>query len=180
MVKSKLLGALLLTALGASAVQAASPGKNIVFETEFVNLRAQHSDEWAAEDEALQQKLAQMRQKYGRPPNIIHIMWDDHSLGEVGIRQMNKVLGYDTPRINQMADEGISFTRMYTEPSCTPTRTAALTGRIAARAGMHKVGFPPDGMGLHKDEVTIAEVLGKVGYQTAFIGKAHQGDIEQS
>lgn len=93
---------------------------------------------------------------------------------------MNKVLGYDTPRINQMADEGISFTRMYTEPSCTPTRTAALTGRIAARAGMHKVGFPPDGMGLHKDEVTIAEVLTKVGYKTAFVGKAHQGDIEQA
>ena len=93
---------------------------------------------------------------------------------------MNKVLGFDTPRLNQMAREGISFTRMYTEPSCTPTRTAALTGRLAVRAGMHKVGFPPDGMGLHKDEVTIAEVLSKSGYQTAFVGKAHQGDIEQS
>jgi len=57
-------------------------------------------------------------------------MWDDHSLGEVGIRQMNKLLGYDTPHINQMADEGISFSRMYTEPSCTPTRTAALAQRV--------------------------------------------------
>ena len=116
-----------------------------------------------------------MREKHGRPPNIIHIMWDDHSLGEVGIPEMNKLLGYDTPRINQMAREGIAFTRMYTEPSCTPTRTAALTGRLAVRAGMYKVGFPPDGMGLHRDEVTIAEVLGKVGYDTAFVGKAHQG-----
>jgi arylsulfatase len=48
----------------------------------------------------------------------------------VGIRQMNKLLGYDTPHINQMADEGISFTRMYTEPSRTPTRTAALAQRV--------------------------------------------------
>lgn len=172
--------AILLPLCGTSAAHAAGAGRNIVFDAEFVQLRDQHSQEWATADKVLQQKLAAMRKKYGKPPNIIHIMWDDHSLGEVGIRQMNKVLGYDTPRINQMADEGISFTRMYTEPSCTPTRTAALTGRIAARAGMHKVGFPPDGMGLHKDEVTIAEVLGKVGYQTAFIGKAHQGDIEQS
>jgi arylsulfatase len=45
---------------------------------------------------------------------------------------------------------------------------------------MYKVGFPPDGMGLHADEVTIAEVLGDVGYRTAFVGKGHQGDIEQS
>ncbi len=172
--------AMVLTICCAGAAQAASPGNKIVFDAEFVQLRAQHGEEWAAEDKLLRAKLAEMREKYGRPPNIVHIMWDDHSLGEVGIRQMNKVLGYDTPRINQMADEGISFTRMYTEPSCTPTRTAALTGRIAARAGMHKVGFPPDGMGLHKDEVTIAEILTKVGYKTAFVGKAHQGDIEQS
>jgi arylsulfatase A-like enzyme len=172
--------AMVLTICSVSATQAASPGNKIVFDAEFVQLRAQHGEEWAAEDKMLRAKLAEMRKKHGRPPNIVHIMWDDHSLGEVGIRQMNKVLGYDTPRINQMADEGISFTRMYTEPSCTPTRTAALTGRIAARAGMHKVGFPPDGMGLHKDEVTIAEILTKVGYKTAFVGKAHQGDIEQA
>jgi len=170
----------ILLSAGASLVVAATPGSKIVFDSEFVKARSQHSEKWAVEDKALQQQLAAMRKKYGKAPNIIHIMWDDHSLGQVGIPEMNKVLGYDTPRINQMADEGISFTRMYTEPSCTPTRTAALTGRLAVRAGMEKVGFPPDGMGLHKDEVTIAEVLTRVGYKTAFIGKGHQGDIEQS
>ena len=155
-------------------------GEKIVYDAEFVKLRAQHAEEWAAEDAMLRKKLADMHQRFGRPPNIIHIMWDDNSLGEVGIPEMNKVLGYDTPNINRMADEGISFTRLYTEPSCTPTRTAALTGRLAVRAGMYKVGFPPDGMGLHRDEVTIAEVLGAADYRTAFIGKGHQGDIEQS
>ncbi len=174
------LCALLLTGIGVSTAMAATPGEGIVFDAEFEKSRAQHTGQWAAEDKSLREKLAAMRKQYGKAPNIIHIMWDDHSLGEVGIPEMNKVLGYDTPRINQMADEGIAFTRMYTEPSCTPTRTAALTGRLAVRAGMEKVGFPPDGMGLHKDEVTIAEVLTQVGYKTAFIGKAHQGDIEQS
>lgn len=175
-----ILCALLLTGVGAGTAMAATPGQGIVFDAEFEKARAQHTEQWAAEDQALREKLEAMRKRYGKAPNIIHIMWDDHSLGEVGIPEMNKVLGYDTPRINQMAKEGIAFTRMYTEPSCTPTRTAALTGRLAVRAGMDKVGFPPDGMGLHKDEVTIAEVLTQVGYRTAFIGKAHQGDIEQS
>ena len=170
----------LLLLAAAMLAQGANPGRGIVYDAEFVKLRAQNAAEWAAEDAALRDKLAAMRKKYGRPPNIIHIMWDDNSLGEVGIPQMNKVLGFDTPNINRMAEEGISFTRMYSEPSCTPTRTAALTGRMSVRAGMYKVGFPPDGMGLHKDEITIAEVLGKVGYRTAFVGKAHQGDIEQS
>jgi len=170
----------LMLSTGASVVNAAVAGSKIVFDSEFVKARNQHSEEWATEDKALQQQLAAMRKKYGKAPNIIHIMWDDNSLGQVGIPIMNKVLGFDTPRINQMAKEGISFTRMYTEPSCTPTRTAALTGRLAMRAGMYKVGFPPDGMGLHEDEVTIAEVLSEVGYKTAFMGKAHQGDIEQS
>jgi arylsulfatase len=164
----------------AAIAASSNPAKGIVFEAEFVRLQEQKIEEWRAEDEALRERLAAMREKHGRAPNIIHIMWDDHSLGEVGIPEMNKVLGFDTPSLNRMADEGISFTRMYTEPSCTPTRTAALTGRLAVRAGMEKVGFPPDGMGLHKKEVTIAEVLTRVGYKTAFIGKAHQGDIEQS
>lgn len=160
-------------------VQAAA-GDRIVFAAEYQKLKEQKSADWAEQDKTIEQKLAALKAKHGKAPNIIHIMWDDHSLGEVGIPEMNKVLGYDTPNLNRMADEGISFTRMYTEPSCTPTRTAALTGRLAVRAGMHKVGFPVDGMGLAKGEVTIAEVLSKAGYDTAFVGKAHQGDIESS
>ena len=158
----------------------AAPGDRIIFAAEYQRLLEQKGDTWAGEDTAIAEKLKALEEKHGARPNIIHILWDDHSLGEVGIPEMNKVLGYDTPNINRMADEGISFTRMYSEPSCTPTRTAALTGRLAVRAGMHKVGFPPDGMGLAKEEVTIAEVLSKAGYQTAFVGKGHQGDIEES
>jgi len=155
-------------------------GARIIYDAEYTKLQEQHGEVWKAEDAAIQERLDAMRAKYGKPPNIIHIMWDDHSLGEVGDPMLNKVYGYDTPHINQLANEGTSFTRMYTEPSCTPTRAAVLTGRLAVRSGMYKVGFPVDGIGLHEDEVTIAEVLSKAGYQTAFVGKGHQGDIEQS
>jgi arylsulfatase A-like enzyme len=176
-----LLVAFIVTVLitGGSFAADKPPG-DIVYETEYVELWSQHGDKWNKEDKSLDKTLAELKKKFGKTPNIIHIMYDDNSLGEVGIPEMNKVLGFDTPRINQMADDGISFTRMYTEPACTPTRTAALTGRLAVRAGMTRVGFPVDGTGLHKDEVTIAEVLSEAGYKTAFFGKAHQGDIEQS
>ena len=176
-ITSTLAGLLLATA---GLPQIGLARGEIIFSTEYQQLQEQKSAAWSAQDRSIEEQLAALEKKHGKRPNIIHIMWDDHSLGEVGIRQMNKVLGYNTPSINRMADEGISFTRMYTEPSCTPTRTAALTGRLAVRAGMYKVGFPVDGMGLHEDEVTIAEVLSRAGYQTAFVGKAHQGDIEQS
>lgn len=164
---------LLIVALGfplASVAQA----DGLIHDAEQALLEKQHAQRWKAEDAELAGQLGAKR------PNLIHIMWDDQSLGEVGIPELNKVLGYETPRINQMADEGMAFTRFYTEPSCTPTRTAALTGRLAVRAGMTKVGFPVDGQGLHRKEVTIAEVLSRAGYRTSFVGKGHQGDIEQS
>jgi arylsulfatase A-like enzyme len=172
--------AICLLASAAQSLAAKRGDERVIYDGDFVKSRQEHGTAWAAEDGSLNQRLAELEKEHGKRPNIIHIMWDDNSLGQVGVPQMNKVLGFDTPRLNQMAREGISFTRMYSEPSCTPTRTAALTGRLAVRAGMHKVGFPVDGMGLNKDEVTVAEVLSKVGYQTAFVGKGHQGDIEQS
>lgn len=158
----------------------AESAENIVYEAEYLILQQQMNGAWKQEDAVVQKQLAALRAKYNKPPNIIHIMWDDNSLGEVGVPLMNKVLGFDTPQINKMAVEGISFSRMYTEPACTPTRAAALTGRLSVRSGMSKVGFPPDGMGLAAEEVTIAEVLSEVGYKTAFFGKGHQGDIEES
>jgi arylsulfatase len=179
--QSTCLGALIATGVSSALTSIpVSAAKPIIHDAEFTHVKTQYQQQWQQDDKQLQQVLAALKQKTGKRPNIIHVMWDDNSLGEVGIPEMNKVLGIDTPRINQMADEGISFTRMYSEPSCTPTRTAALTGRLAVRAAMTKVGFPPDGMGLHKDEITIAEVLSKAGYKTAFVGKAHQGDIESS
>lgn len=171
---------ILLTLSTLAFTSSAEPGSRIKFEAEFERVRTQHAEHWRSEDQQLREQLAAMEKIHGKRPNIIHIMWDDHSLGQVGIPEMNKVLGFDTPHINRMADEGAAFTRMYSEPSCTPTRTAALTGRLAVRSGMYKVGFPPDGQGLPGEEVTIAEVLSKAGYKTAFVGKGHQGDIKES
>ncbi len=67
---------------------------------------------------------------------------------------------------------------MYTEPSCTPTRVAAATGRLAVRSGMIFPIFPIHRMGLPDSEVTIAEVVDDT-YHTGFFEKAHFGDQEE-
>ena len=154
--------------------------KNIIHDAEYYVLEAQHGEKWAAQDKVLDKKLAKLKKKHGTPPNIIHIMWDDTAVGEIGVPQIQKTRGWETPNMNQFSKEGIYFARMYTEPSCTPTRAAALTGRHAVRNGMYNVGFPYEYGGLASEEVTMAEVLGQAGYATAFYGKAHLGDVESS
>ncbi len=177
----RLATALLCAITFSTAISWAETNAPIMHDAEHYLLLKQHRDAWAMEDQQIAQKLAVIRAKNGgKRPNIVHIMWDDSSLGEVGMPAFNQIRGYDTPHLNKMAKDGILFTRMYTEPSCTPTRSACLTGRLSKRTAMFKVEFPIEGSGLHKDEVTLAEVLSKAGYSTAFYGKGHQGDIEES
>jgi arylsulfatase len=107
-------------------------------------------------------------------------MWDDTGVGEVGVPQIQATRGFKTPNMNKFAAEGQYYARMYTEPSCTPTRAAFQTGRHAVRSGMYTVSFPYEYGGMSEKETTIAEVLSEVGYATAFYGKGHLGDIEQS
>jgi arylsulfatase len=161
-------------------ITTATAQNKIIHDAEQEILQEQFGEQWAEQDTEIQKKLDALYEKHGKRPNIVHIMWDDNSFGEVGIEEFNKIRGFDTPRLNKMGEEGITFTRMYTEPSCTPTRAAALTGRLAVRSGMYTVAFPPEGSGLPEEEVTIAEILSQAGYNTSFIAKAHQGDIEES
>lgn len=155
-------------------------GDGIVHDAEYYVLDAQHGDVWAAEDKALDARLAELREKFGAPPNIIHIMIDDTAVGEIGFPGIQKMRGFSTPNLNMFADEGINFMRMYTEPSCTQSRAAAMTGRHPIRNGMYNVSFPLEHGGLAAEEVTMGEVLGEAGYATAFFGKWHLGDIEES
>ena len=174
------LAAGLLTASMFTTALAQDADKAIVHDAEYYVLEAQHAKEWAGQDIALQAKIDALKKKHGRPPNLIHIMWDDTAYGDLGIPAIQKVRGLDTPNINRLGDEGILFTRMYTEVGCTPSRAAAATGRLAVRSGMYNIGMLLESHGIREKEVTIAEVLSKAGYATAFHGKWHLGDIEES
>lgn len=174
------IGAVVLFASGLASNKA-SATDDIIRDGEYNFLAAQHGDVWAEQDKSIDAKLAEYRdQNGGKPPNILYILIDDVSFGQMGNRAMNYVTGIDTQHINKLAQEGMSLMRMYTEPSCTPTRTAFLTGRHPVRAGVEEVKVALVGEGLASEEVTLPEVLKQAGYNTSHVGKWHQGDIEQS
>ena len=154
----------------------------IQHDAEHYILLEQHKGQWSSEDKEIDARLAEIQKKNnGKKPNIIYILIDDVGMGELGSPILNKVRGYKTPNINNFARQSLAFSRMYTEPSCTPTRAAFLTGRLPVRSHMLEAKIvPPEGSGLNKNEVTIAELLSKSGYNTAHVGKWHQGDIEQA
>ena len=161
--------------------QDANAENQIIHDGEYYFVQAQYKAVWEKEDKQIEARLADIRKKNGgKRPNIFYVLIDDISFGQMGNRTLNYVTGISTPNINDFANEGVTLMRMYTEPSCTPTRTAMLTGRHPVRTGLEEVKVALVGEGLSRDEVTIAEVLSKAGYNTVHIGKWHQGDIEEA
>ena len=143
--------------------------QEIIHDAEYYVLEAQYAEKWAQQDEELQAKLKALREKHGTPPNIIHIMWDDTAFGDIGIPALAAIRGFKTPNLDRMRDEGIMFTRMYTEVGCTPSRAACATGRLAVRSGMSNIGMLREAHGMRGDEVTIAEVLQQLARATVHV-----------
>ena len=111
-------------------------------------------------------------------PNIL-ILWGD----DIGITNISAysdgIMGYRTPNIDRIADEGVRFTDYYGEQSCTAGRAAFITGQSVYRTGMSKVGLPGVPIGLHEDDPTIAAALKEQGYATGQFGKNHFGDLDE-
>ncbi len=143
-----LVGILLLVSTGVASAQPRS--KPIQHDAEHYMLLAQHGNKWAQEDEAIAAKLEEVRNANGgKRPNIVFVLIDDVGFGEMGDPVLNHVRGYTTPNINAFARQSLTFSRMYSEPTCTPTRTALLTGRLPVRSHMLEPKIvPPEGTGL--------------------------------
>ncbi|WP_236012299.1 arylsulfatase [Marinobacter mangrovi] len=108
-------------------------------------------------------------------PNIL-VLWGD-DIGYWNISHNNHgMMGYPTPNIDRIADEGIAFTDYYGQQSCTAGRAAFIGGNVPVRTGMTKVGLPGAKEGWQKTDVTMATVLKSQGYATGQFGKNHQGD----
>ena len=153
----------------------------IVHDAEYKILEAQNGQQWAKDDKVVDSKLADIRKKNGgKAPNIIYILLDDVGFGEIGMDELSVTRGYKTPNLSAFAKEGISLQRAYSEPSCTPTRVAMMTGRYPIRTGLTEAKATLSGEGLSGKEVLISEVLKDAGYNTSHVGKWHMGEIEQA
>jgi len=110
-----------------------------------------------------------------KKPNIV-VLWGD----DIGIWNISKfsngMMGYRTPNIDRVANEGGLFTDYYSQQSCTAGRACFITGQNPIRTGLTKVGMPGATVGLQKEDPTIAEMLKPLGYATGQFGKNHLGD----
>ncbi len=177
----RLFSMFLVPILFAIGETASAAKQDIVHDAEYYILEAQHAELWAASDAVVDEKLAEFRERNGgKSPNILYILIDDIGFGDLGSKTLNSVRGYKTPAINEIAREGMRLSRMYTEPSCTPTRVAFMTGRHPIRNGMGNTSVDISGFGLAEKEVTLAEILSESGYSTVHIGKWHMGDIREA
>ncbi len=104
-------------------------------------------------------------------PNIILVITDDQGYGDVAAHGNTKIR---TPNLDELHAESVRLTNFHVDPTCSPTRSALITGRYSSRTGVwHTI------MGrsiVHRDETTFADVLSEAGYDTAFFGKWHLGD----
>ncbi len=111
-------------------------------------------------------------------PNILVVWGDD--VGQSNISFYTRgLMGYRTPNIDRIANEGMAFTDYYGEQSCTAGRSSFITGQSVFRTGLSKVGLPGAKEGMQEEDPTIATVLKAEGYATGQFGKNHLGDRDE-
>ena len=110
-------------------------------------------------------------QKPQSPPNVVVVITDDQGYGDLGAHGNTMIR---TPHLDRLHGESVRLTDFHVDPTCSPTRSALLSGRYSTRTGVwHTI------MGrslMHEDERTIAEQFRDAGYRTAMFGKWHLGD----
>ena len=110
-----------------------------------------------------------------KKPNILILWGDDIGWWNISFNSRGQ-MGYRTPNIDRVGNEGAVFTDYYGQQSCTAGRAAFITGQNPLRTGLTKVGMPGADLGLQAEDATIAEMLKPLGYATGQFGKNHLGD----
>jgi arylsulfatase A-like enzyme len=113
-----------------------------------------------------------------KKPNILILWGDDVGWWNISYNSRGQ-MGYRTPNIDRVGNEGVAFTDYYAQQSCTAGRAAFITGQNPIRTGLTKVGMPGADVGLQKEDATIAELLKPLGYATGQFGKNHLGDKDE-
>src|SRR6266705_6662351 len=113
-----------------------------------------------------------------KKPNILILWGDDVGWWNISYNSRGQ-MGYRTPSIDRVANEGVAFTDYYAQQSCTAGRAAFITGQNPIRTGLTKIGMPGADIGLSADDPTMAELLKPHGYAIGQFGKNHLGDKDE-
>ncbi|MEP4078471.1 arylsulfatase [Haloferula sp.] len=132
------------------------------------------------QDKAVAEKLASLKSTTGKRPNILWIVVDDMGYGDPGCYGGGAAIGAATPNMDKLAAEGLKLTSCYSQHTCTPTRSAILTGRLPVRTGLTRPILAGDKITKNPwaDEVSLAKLLSDSGYYTLLTGKWHIGESE--
>lgn len=156
-----------LTGLSQTGIFSEGNEKRIT-ETTIINLS---SGERNKDGNVNYKSRAANESPYKKQPNVILVMTDDQGYGDI-CANGNPYL--KTPNLDQLYKESTRLTNFHTDPSCSPTRAALLTGQYSARSGVwHTTGGRSM---LDKGKTTMADVFKFNGYKTAIFGKWHLGE----
>jgi arylsulfatase A-like enzyme len=115
-----------------------------------------------------------------KKPNVVFILADNVGYGDLGAYGGGELRGAPTPRIDQLAREGLRLTQFLVEPACTPSRAALMTGQYSIRNGLSLVLVPGSEATLSAHAYTMGDMFHGLGYATAIYGKWHLGSEPQS
>lgn len=134
------------------------------------------------QEKAAKDRLATLKEKTGRAPNILIILVDDMGWGDIGVNGGGAAVGAPTPNIDKLAHEGLHLTSTYSQPTSTPSRAALMTGRLPARTGLTRPLLTGENPKVNPwdGEDTTAKLLSNAGYRTAIAGKWHLGEAAKT
>lgn len=131
------------------------------------------------QDAAARQKLAELKKKFGKTPNILIFLTDDTGWLDYGFNGGGESVGNPTPDLDRVASQGLILTSAYSTPTCSPTRATILTGQHPVHHGIlvpPMYGMPGGMQGLP----SLPKFMSAQGYVTQAIGKWHIGENEGS
>ena len=115
-----------------------------------------------------------------KKPNVVFILADNVGYGDIGPYGGGELRGAPTPRLDELAKQGLRLTQYLVEPACTPSRAALMTGQYSIRSGLSLIIVPGSPNTLPGRAFTMGEMFKGAGYATAIFGKWHLGKEPQS